>query len=318
MSEREITAIELASGRFVPIAQGPIIVIVNAGAGAALSDPTGLSDSIGRMLTEAGREAQIRLVPPDELGAAVATAAASRPGLIIAAGGDGTARTTAAHLVGSDIALGVLPLGTVNRLANDLGMPQQLAAAIAAILDGERIRMDVGRLNGRIFLNNSLLGLPIEVLDARQRLRGRPWRERALGALAVAWRVMRHRNRFDAEIEGIAGRFRVRAMSIAISNNAYEERPHIPHLRSVLDGNELVLYVSTHDVGWKLVRSFVRSLAGRWSDDASVEVHRMPGLTLHSSRAKVRVTVDGEIETVDTPLVYAIEPKALSVVRARS
>ncbi|MEZ5730608.1 MAG: hypothetical protein R3E48_23125 [Burkholderiaceae bacterium] len=153
-------------------------------------------------------------------------------------------------------------------------MPQQLAAAIAAILDGERIRMDVGKLNGRIFLNNSLLGLPIEVLERVSGCAGDP--ERALGALAVAWQVMRHRNRFDAEIEGIAGRFRVRAMSIAISNMPTRSA-HIPRTCDPCSMATSWCSTSRHDVGWKLVRSFVRSLAGRWSDDASVEVHPHAG-----------------------------------------
>src|SRR3954469_22997747 len=79
--------------------------------------------------------------------------------IVAAGGGDGTISAVASALVGTDVALGVLPLGTLNHFAKDLGIPLKLEDAIQALFRGDTVKVDVAEINGKIFLNNSSLGL---------------------------------------------------------------------------------------------------------------------------------------------------------------
>src|SRR5689334_9454045 len=87
---------------------------------------------------------------------------------VIAAGGDGTVSAVAAGVVGSgaDVMVGVIPLGTLNHFSKDLGI-RDVETAIDAIAKGETRRVDVGEVNGRVFINNSSIGLYPEIVVER-------------------------------------------------------------------------------------------------------------------------------------------------------
>src|SRR5258708_31556269 len=107
--------------------------------------------------------------------------------VIVAGGGDGTVNTVASQLIGTYKVLGVLPLGTFNHFARDLKIPAELELAAQAFVSGRTIKVDVGEVNDRIFLNNSSLGLYPTIVSERekkQRLGAGKWP--ALGAAAVA------------------------------------------------------------------------------------------------------------------------------------
>ncbi len=89
-------------------------------------------------------------------------AAAELPGIdaVAVAGGDGTLACAAQALTGREVPLGILPLGTMNLLAKDLGLPLDLDAAIAVLATGPMRAIDAGEVNGHVFLINSVLGLP--------------------------------------------------------------------------------------------------------------------------------------------------------------
>ncbi|MEO5735178.1 MAG: diacylglycerol kinase family protein [Rubrivivax sp.] len=94
-----------------------------------------------------------------EIAVKVTQAISQRADVIVAGGGDGTVSAVAAALTGGDIALGVLPLGTLNHFAKDLGLPLTLDEAVRQIAAGQTTRVDVGGVNGRVFVTNSSLGL---------------------------------------------------------------------------------------------------------------------------------------------------------------
>ena len=84
-------------------------------------------------------------------------------------GGDGTVAAVAAGLVGSEVPFGVLPAGTLNHFAKDLGLPLELEAAARMLLSGHVIRVDLGEVNGRIFVNNSSVGFYPQIVRERER-----------------------------------------------------------------------------------------------------------------------------------------------------
>jgi diacylglycerol kinase family enzyme len=134
-------------------------VILNASAGAG--DREGARELLLKIFGEAEVSANVRLARGGEEIAALARRAASDPGCrtVWAGGGDGTVSTVASALVNTDKAFGVLPLGTLNHFAKDLGLPQDLEAAARSLLTGSTARVDAAEVNGRVFVNNSGLGI---------------------------------------------------------------------------------------------------------------------------------------------------------------
>jgi len=148
--------------------EAAIVVIVNAGSGGG--NDQALVDRLAGHFLAAGLHATIELAHGgDEIVAAVGNAVARRPPLIVAGGGDGTVSTVAGALVDTGIVFGVLPLGTLNHFARDLGVPLELADAVAVLAQGEPGRVDVGEVNGRIFVNNSSLGVYPRIVRLRER-----------------------------------------------------------------------------------------------------------------------------------------------------
>src|SRR5207244_13653059 len=113
-----------------------------------------------RAFADAGAAAQIlRLADPRQAAPLARRAADAGHRIVVAAGGDGTVSTVAGALAGTRSALGVVPMGTLNHFARDLKVPIDVAEAAKAIVQGRETRVDIGEVNGRVFVNNSSIGL---------------------------------------------------------------------------------------------------------------------------------------------------------------
>lgn len=175
-------------------------VLVNARAGTVLDWENGpLADEIASAFRARGQEVALRFIPPDALPGAIAAVLSGPCDALIVGGGDGTVRAAARALIGSGVPLGILPLGTMNRLARDLNMPLTVPEAAGALAAGRTARIDVADVNGRIFLCNSLFGPPALYSAQRQALRGRPLMERVKGYVSVVMEMLRSRRRVDVD-----------------------------------------------------------------------------------------------------------------------
>ncbi len=156
-----------------------LAVVVNADAGPG-NDAQGIA-ALHELFHDGGLA--VRILPArsgDELRSITRSALREKPRIIVAGGGDGTLSAVASLLVGTDTALGVLPLGTLNHFARDLRIPTQLDQAVAVLAAGYQTRIDLGEVNGRTFLNNSSLGLYPGIVRDRERQqrslgRGKRW-----------------------------------------------------------------------------------------------------------------------------------------------
>ena len=150
------------------------VVLVNDGAGSVADDDRdGEVAAIEAAFAGTGVEVDVRMEAPGDLPAVLARiwAAPDRPDAIVVAGGDGTVNAAAGAAAGTDLLLGVLPMGTFNHFAKDLGLPTDLPGAAAALAQGDERQVDVGEVNGRVFVNNSALGVYPEMVAVRDRLR---------------------------------------------------------------------------------------------------------------------------------------------------
>lgn len=289
-----------------------IIVIVNAGSGTG--HDRAFADRLEGLFAQTGAVAEVRLARGgDEIAATVAAALAERPTVLVAAGGDGTVRTVAAALVGSDIALGVLPMGTLNHFAKDLGLPLDLEAAVRRIAEAKPRSVDVGEVNGRIFVNNSSLGLYPDIVRERERQQKRLGRGKWL-AFAVACLSSVRRYPFLGVRLTIDGRERAyRTPFVFIGNNDYRMEGLAMGERSGLSEGVLSLYVARRPGRWRLLQLALRALAGRLRQARDFDAMQAEAITVESRHRRLRVATDGEVTEMAPPLRYCIRKGALKV-----
>jgi diacylglycerol kinase family enzyme len=224
-----------------------------------------------------------------------------------------TVNGVAAGICGSPAALGVIPLGTLNHFARDLGLPTGLDAAIAAIAAGRTGRVDVGEVNDRVFVNNSSIGLYPNILDIRDSLRRaghRKWPAMALATLPVV------RN-YRGMLVSIAldGRVRVwRTPFVFVGNNEYAVDGLRPGARARLDAGRLFVYMTPRLHARQLPGLLARALLGRAAQSGQFEIVPSTAFVVNLPGSQVRVACDGELETMATPLQYRVRPGALNVI----
>lgn len=292
--------------------------IVNLRAGTALNlTPEDMRAVIADAFSAEGHRIAVDFLPPDAIEDAIRRAAQSPIDALIVGGGDGTIRTAARHLMEGPIALGILPLGTMNRLAKDLGIPLDLPGAARFLARATPSRIDVARVNDSIFLCNSLMGVTLRYAVGRARLRGRPFLERLPKYFAVVRSVLASRRKLSIVVDHGEERLEIRALSLAVTNNGYDETT--PWLRRPrLDGGRLTLYVSKHRSGWGLAKALARALVGRWHGDPEMAKLTGSEFVIHSGNRRLRLANDGEIGKFATPLRYEIVPRALCVLTAET
>jgi len=286
-------------------------VIVNAAAGGGRGD-----DEIAALehaFAEAGaRPTIVRPASGAEIAPTARRLAEAGHPAIVAAGGDGTVSAVAGAIAGTQSALGVIPLGTLNHFARNLGIPTDVDAAAKAIVGGSVKSIDVGEVNGRIFVNNSSIGLyPTFVLHRRRQERlGRDrWH-------AFAWAVLRTMERYPLldlrlSIEGAA--VRRRAPLVFVGNNAYGMEGFHVGRRERLDEGRLCIYVTQRQTRLGLFGLALRALVGFIHQARDFEALSAERVTIDSRHNRLAVSTDGEVAILDMPLEYAIRPGALRV-----
>src|SRR5688572_26255591 len=203
----------------LPWAPMKIEVIINAHSG------TDEKQDVQRRLNEAfvahGIEARLSLA---DAGAKVVElaqrAARSDADIIVAGGGDGTINAVASAALESGKTLGLLPFGTMNHFAKDLHIPLDLDRAIQTIVAGNVINVDVGEVNGRIFVNNSSLGLYPSIVRERQKQERLGWGKWPAYVWA-AFAVLRRYPFLDIRLNVDEKEFITRTPFVFIGNNEY-------------------------------------------------------------------------------------------------
>ena len=188
-----------------------------------------------------GFEARVTLASSgDELTAAARAALKDGLQTVVAGGGDGTINAVASVLADTGIAFGVLPLGTLNHFAKDVGIPLQLDEAIANIATGARKKIDVGEVNDRIFLNNSSLGLYPDIVRDREKQQSRLGRGKWLAALWATIGALRRYPFLSVRLSLDDGSDHARRTPfVFIGNNLYTMQGFSVGARAALDGGKL-------------------------------------------------------------------------------
>lgn len=288
-------------------------IINRKSGGLADGSANALEKLIAERFKAANTPVSVKQIDPDDLDEVISKAIKSGSDTIIVAGGDGTIRTAASALAGTDKILGIIPTGTFNRLAREIGMPLDQGQAVDILLKTRAKKIDVARLNGALFLCNSLIGLPPRFSEQRQELRDEPFGARMAGYWQVIGTIFRARKRLALTIDAEGETRKMRVLSLAISNNPYNEEPGLGLVRPRMDRGVLGIYISKHRSGLKMLWVFFRAILGSWRGDPALEITTARKVTIDSNRKALLVSNDGEVERPKPPLKYEIEPKALSL-----
>lgn len=240
-------------------------------------------------------------------------AAAQNGRLVLAAGGDGTINTVAGVLAGTNTALAVLPCGTLNHFAKDLKIPLKLEDAVANAFVGEVARIDVGEVNGRIFLNNSSLGLYpglVKVRETLQRSGYGKWPAFARAVIFALWRYSPLTVRLSLEDET---RMAVTTPFVFVGNNRYELAAPRAGERASLQEGKLSIYQAPHAGRAKLFILALQALIGR-EHKADLVILDAEAFEIRLRTKRVRVANDGEVIVMTSPLRYRSKPGALRVI----
>jgi diacylglycerol kinase family enzyme len=288
----------------------PVIVNRNGGTAAKLGDK--LEQQLADAFAVAGASAQILALDGGEMGAAIGKAA--KGGRVVVAGGDGTAACAAQQLAGSDTELGLLPLGTLNHFARDLGLPADLgeAARIAANCSPQAI--DVAEVNGHVFVNNASIGLYPQMVRGREALQHRKgwpkWLSMLPAAFAALERLPHHRLRIDLG----QGERSIVTPLLFVGNNVYSLEAGSIGARSSLSDGRLSVYAIAHRSRLSLLWFALRALVGRAHREMDfVTLGECEALKV-ASPGSIEIALDGEVQRIESPLEFRIRPGALKVI----
>ncbi|MFM6932508.1 MAG: diacylglycerol/lipid kinase family protein [Novosphingobium sp.] len=281
-------------------------MVINREGGTAAGLGNSLADKIHEAFAPTGQAIDLHLVKADELDQAIA--AANAP-VIAVGGGDGTLASAAARLAGEGRCLAVLPLGTRNHFARDIGLDGTLEQAAHVAAHGRCDAVDVGYAGERLFLNNASLGLYARMVEDRDRRSLPKW----LATLPAAVNVLVRpgTRRLDLDIDGT--RRRVKTPLLFIGNNQYSlEKGRIGQRATLQDGQMCVFAVAQRGgpgllfAAWRIMRGKV----DRRADFAAIESAREVTAFRHGLH---HLALDGEVVELEFPLTFRVEPGGLKV-----
>ncbi|GAC1497682.1 MAG: lipid kinase [Vulcanimicrobiaceae bacterium] len=228
-------------------------------------------------------------------------------------GGDGTLISAIPRIIESGLPLGILPLGTFNDLARTLEVPTDPEQAVAVILEGHLKALDVGRVNGKFFVNEASIGISTHI--ARRQTSEVKKRFGFLGVIGTTLATVRHSRPFrvDVAYNGTTEHFRTIQLTIA---NSHHFGGFITNKEASIDDGYLDLYsleLSNWSQAVPLIKPIVRH---ELSDSKAVRARKATRFEVRTTRPR-HIFTDGEPATM-TPATFEVVPKAIRVFVPRS
>ena len=272
------------------------------------------AEEIRNALAAAGVTARVELLDGGGIVERAKDAVDQGEDLLIVGGGDGSVSAAAGILAGTKTRLGILPLGTLNHFARDLGIPLDLAEAAKLIGQGKARPIDVAEVNGRVFVNNSAIGLyPLMVID-RDLQQKRLGRSKRLAMLVASARTLARFNHYRLTLTANDEKARIDTPLLFVGNNDYRIDLRAPGRRDSLEDGRLSVFVMRKKTRRGLIAATLRALLGRARHDDMVRLEDVQRLQVASRRSHLIISVDGEVETMTGPLDYRVRNGALKVI----
>jgi diacylglycerol kinase family enzyme len=305
----------------VPIRR--VVALMNAGAGAFNQKlASEIETELASAFAHHGVAAKIAFVDGEDLQssakAALAQAKRGEIDAVVIGGGDGSIRTVASVLADTSIPLGVLPLGTLNHFAKDLGLPLHVEAAAGTIAAGQVRAVDLAEVNGETFINNSSIGIyPYMVID-RERRRATHKLAKWMAMVPAFFRMLRHfpRRRLRIAAQGFAIPYRTPCLFVG--NNEYGTELFAFGKRKHLDHGELWFYVVKPRNPVEFFWMVCRLCFGHMDQTRDLDTFRLGEAEIGARTSRLPVALDGEVKFLHIPLKYRTRPQALHVIVAEA
>jgi diacylglycerol kinase family enzyme len=288
-----------------------ICVILNAASGKKKDAPAtaALIDSIRN-----DPRADLKLLDhPSELDRAVQDAIAAGYTTIVAAGGDGTVCGVSARLVDTDVALGVLPMGTFNFFARGLGIPEDPAEALETALNGHIVPASVGEVNGKVFLNNASLGAYATVLDVREGVYKQWGRSRIAAYWSVIKAMLTLYNSLKLTVTVDGKTMHVRSPMAFVASSAYQLEQYDFDGADAVRQGKLALILAPDNNRIQLLWRAAKILFGGIHRGEDYLMHTGHQITISARKKRRLVARDGENALMMGPYHFKIRPGALHV-----
>ena len=292
-----------------------VLVILNQAAGTLAASQSGdEAERIRAGFAAAGVEADVRSVEGAQLADVAKHAHVEGFDAVVAGGGDGTLNTIANALAGGPVAFAVLPLGTHNHFAKELNVPLDLDAAVTALAGGSTSALDVGEVNGRIFLNFSGIGLHPMLVKHRDAQRDVFGRKKFVAMLVALLSVLRRLPVLRVRLWYGDAMIRRTTPSVIVCNNEHQMKVFGVENVSHADRGVLNVYLARatkwYGVLWLVVRAAFRQLENARKFESLV----LPEFSIDTRNRHARVSIDGEVTDLRTPLNYRVRRGGLKVI----
>jgi diacylglycerol kinase family enzyme len=259
-------------------------------------------------------DVKIVTLEPARADAVIREAVAGAHDTVVAAGGDGTVSSVAGALAGTGLALGVLPCGTLNHFAKDLHIPLDAAAAVKTIIARHVVKVDVGYVNERVFINNSSIGTYPDVVQIREALR-RQGRNKWMALAIATARVLQRGEEVLVRIKAEGRHGSTRTPFLFVGNNEYTIEGLSLGARARLDAGRLYAYLTPRLHTRELPKLLLWALLGRARQHSAFLALESADMWIETPhRRTIPVSTDGEVTTLPMPLHYRAAPGALNVI----
>jgi len=289
-----------------------ILVIVNAGSGKKSGDVkhTALMERIK------GHDGVTiaQLTPDKDITEHAAEGVKAGYGTIVAAGGDGTISGVCAALSGTNVKLGVVPLGTFNFFARSLGIPQDPDEAWDIISAGRLRTVSIGEINGQPFINNSSIGAYATVLKVRENIYDRWGRSRvtAYWSMIKAMLMLYRSLRMRITVDGVTHDIRTPMAFVAVRPYQLEEYG-LPGAEIIRNG-EMVVYLAPKGGRLNLLWTALKVLQRNVQEDEDYTMLTGRDIVIETFRSKRLVAWDGEKSWMNDPFHLRMLQDDLTVI----
>ncbi len=262
-----------------------------------------------------GHQIQSHVIDPDRVEDEIKKAAADGPDAIIVGGGDGTVSTAAGLLGGTGIALGILPMGTFNLAARDLGVPLEIKEAAEFLARAQPFPIDVLQVSGRACLCTTVLGFYPEFSGFfEKRDHGGQWWRKTLKLITGVPKIFARARPLSLEWTGDGDSGRARTKFSAFVPGKYRSTTGIVPARTDFRSGTMTGYIGKHRTASAAVRGMLDYLLGRHEENAELQVIKARSLELRvRGRKHCTVMLDGEILRLPLPIRLDILPERLVV-----
>ena len=304
--------------RMASVKRGQLTVVLNREAGTLVSlGPEVVEAGLRRILTDLGCGVEILNVTGNKVEEALRQALRGSADAVVVGGGDGTVASAATIFAGQDKPLGILPMGTFNLAARDVGMSVDWKEAAVQLVTAPVVEADLLDVGGKLYFCMVVLGFYPALVMGQEEYHGN-WLVKSVRTLIDATRSMATFPPLNLSLSrnGITESHRTRMALIA--NNDYQDMFGIIPARSSLDAGYFTVYVSKHRTRLGMARSVLAWLLGRWKQDREIISMRATEMEIDVKRKRrIAVMMDGEVDKIALPFKVSLKPKALRVISPR-